>query len=191
MGEASAMTAWPPMPHMARVFAATPTPENRSSATLRMSTSGCTGSFLAMTTRPCQQNSCSGRRTTYTTRSPCTCRASGGLTTSHRTRPATPISQAREPQRHGRFGRAPSRISRSSNESWMACGGCESVVGSRRSSSELWTRPPGQGRASYRQRDSYRRNPRWRSRGGTLPNSSNHRSASCRWSGMRWLSSPS
>lgn len=120
------MTAWQPMPRMARVFAATPTPENRSSATLQMSMSGCIGSFLAMTTQPCHQNSCSRRKTTYTTRSPRTCRASGRSTTSHQTKPVTPTSRTREPQRHGRYGRAPSRISRSSNEFWMVCDGCES-----------------------------------------------------------------
>ncbi len=122
------MTAWPPMPHMARVFAATPTPENRSSATLRMSMSGCIGSFLAMTTQPCHQNSCSRRRVTYTTRSPRTCRVSGGSTTSHQTRPVTPISRTREQQRRGRYGRAPRRISASSSEFWMVCDGCEAAA---------------------------------------------------------------
>jgi hypothetical protein len=136
------MTAWPPMPRMARAFAATPTPENRSSATLRMSMSGCIGSFLAMTTQPCHQNSCSHRGTTYPTRSPRTCRVSGDSTTSHQTRPVTPISRTREPQRRGRYGRAPSRISGSSSEFWMVCDGCESAAGvvTRGLSSDLKTR---------------------------------------------------
>ncbi len=136
------MTAWPPMPRMARVFAATPTPENRSSATLRMSMSGCIGSFLAMTTQRGHQNSCSRRRTTYTTRSPRTCRVSAGSTTSHQPRPVTTISRTREPRRRGPYGRAPSRISGSSSEFWMVCDGCESAAGpsSPGPSSDLETR---------------------------------------------------
>jgi len=148
------MTAWPPMPRMARVFAATPTPEKRSSATLRMSMSGCIGSLLAMTTQPCHQNSCSRRRMTYTTRSPRTCRVSGGSTTSHQPRPMTPISRTREPQRRGRYGRAPSRISGSSSEFWMVCDGCESAAGRRYrgSSSDLKTRSFARRRAGRRNR---------------------------------------
>jgi hypothetical protein len=187
MGEVPELISWPPTPHMVRAFAAMPPPENRSSAILRMSMSGSTGSFLAMTTRPCHQNSCSRRRATYTTRSPHTCRASGGSMTSHQRRAVTALSRSNEPQLLGRFDTAASQISRSFSGSWMACAGCESAAAccDPNHPSDLRRGHPYGKRAGDHQSGGYRRKPRRRSRGGTLPNSSNHRSASCRSSGMR------
>lgn len=111
------------------MFSVIPTLADSRSASLRPRTSGGTGSFLAMTTRPCELTP-RLHRTPYATPQLRTCRGSAAWTSRQPNRSTTiVVSQIEWRQNElrllARFDRASDLTSPSSSRCWTACGGCE------------------------------------------------------------------
>lgn len=123
-GEESVMSPCQPTFQAEHVSCVIPSLANPWCASLRPRTSGDTGSFLVMTTRPCKPTP-RLHRTTYATPQLRICRASVDSTSSQPSRPTTTASRQNELRRPARCDSARNLISPCSNRSWMACGGCE------------------------------------------------------------------
>ena len=123
------MSLCPPTFRAERVFCVIPTLATPRSASLRLGTSGATGLFLAMTTRPCKLI-LRLHRTPYATPQRPTCRVSAASTTRNLENAATTVARQNglrksAPRRLARFGRAGDLITLSSSESWTGCCGSE------------------------------------------------------------------
>lgn len=123
------MSSCPPTLPAEHMFSVIPTLASLRSASRRLRTSGGTGSFLAITTRPCKPIP-RLHRMPYSTPLPPTCRASAASTSRQPNRRTTMVVRQHvwrqnEPRRLGQFERARDLTSPSFNRSWMVCGECE------------------------------------------------------------------
>lgn len=123
------MSLCPPTFRAERVFCVIPTLATPRSASLRLGTSGGTGLFLAMTTRPCKLIP-RLHRTPYATTQLRTCHGSAAWTSRQPNTSTTIVVRQIKWRRNelrllARFDRASDLTSTSSSRCWMACGGCE------------------------------------------------------------------
>jgi len=123
------MSLCPPTFRAERVFCVIPTLATPQSANLRLGTSGGTGLFLAMITRP-YKLILRLHRTPYTTPQLRTCRRSAAWTSRQPNRSTTIVVRQIERRRNelrllARFDRVSDLTSPSFSRCWTACGGCE------------------------------------------------------------------